>query len=162
MRYNTLNLWDLLKYVCAPTNGWCLNWKTTTYKITLPLKLCKELLLLGCHCITTLLHLLLGSLSNIMPHLATSKTSHSSHVLLMLLTMSSRLLLLGPKLGPLLGLHLSFSHKGKINLIPILNTLMLTGRSRTTPSLLLNEIILEPLPTGYMLMSHDTMDKTLP
>ena len=117
MRYNTLNLWDLLNFVYAPTVGWCLNCQTTTHEGTLPLKQSSELLLFCCCCSTILLLLLLGTLSSIVPHLATSKAFYFDHVLLLLFTLSSRLLLLGPNFGPLLGLLLALSHKGKIKLI---------------------------------------------
>jgi hypothetical protein len=158
MRYNTLNLWDDLNFFYTITIGSCLNYQTTTYESTLPLKLSSELLC--CRCSTTLL-LLLGTLSNIVPHLATSKSFHFVPVLLILFTMSSRLLLLGPNFRPLLSLLLSLGHKGKINLIPIL-TMLLTSRSRAMSSLLLHKVISEPLPTGHMLPSHDAMYKTLP
>jgi hypothetical protein len=99
------------------------------------------------------------TVSNIVPQRVTSKASHFAHIPLMLT--ASRLLLLGPNLGPLLGLLLALSHKSKITLITI-HTLLLTRGSGTNSKLLLHKVIAEPLPTRHMLSRHDALHKTLP
>jgi hypothetical protein len=69
-------------------------------------------------------------------------------------------MLLGPTIGTLLGLLLALFQKRKI-LITNPATLLTSG-SEANSKLLMYKVILEPIPTGHMLYSHDASYKTLP
>jgi hypothetical protein len=64
-------------------------------------------------------------------------------------------------INTLIGLLLALFQKSNITLITI-PTSLLTSGSGANPKLLLHEVILEPLPIGHMLFSHDASHKNLP
>jgi hypothetical protein len=110
--------------IYIPNVGWFLKFRVTNHQGALPLKLRGELILLRCHCCTTLFLLPMGTLSSIVPHLLNSKEFNFAHVLFLL---TSSLLLLGPIFGTLLSLLISLFQKRKIFLI--IPTTLLTSRS---------------------------------
>jgi hypothetical protein len=162
MIYNTLNMWYLLNSIYTPTAGWCPNCQTTTYEITLPLKLRTEFMLLCCCCCAILLLLLLlGTLSNIVPHLSKIKTSHFSHVSFLPTT---TLLWLCPTLGTLSSTltDLPFSLCVKRKILLTLSNMFLASISRARSHLLLHEVIPESLLIGNSLPGHNALHKSLP